>query len=279
MALDQEIAQQQHVTKNGTSLRPADGPSKKWLARHFPPYRHSEGIGHQPKRFRVTPKHFTGFQSSTLAKSASRLGHGQAVICGCTLFVILLWFTMFTTLLLFHQWSALLGTVPASDTNLNSSSMCQQSRPGRPDANPSFGRIHEASSGPYFTSSATTHVQHEQLPRHRLQISLVKALKKAPQLRESHTLTSTLTRIRVVFQFTLAILHQKNSTGKTKRGSRRRNGFLEFTLAILHQKTFRLFKALRSASSMGDSEHEPVSSGYELWTHTPPAAARSLLVQ
>ena len=209
MALEQEIAQQERVTKNGASLRPADGPSEKWLARHFPPYRHSEGIGQQPKRSRVTPKHFTGFQSSTLAKSASRLGHGQAVICGCTLFVTLLWFTMFTTLLLFHQWSALLGTVPASDTNLNSSSMCQQSRPGRPDANPSFGRIHEASSGPYFTSSATTHVQHEQLPRHRLQISLVKALKKAPQLRESHTLTPTLTRIRVVLQFTLAILHQK----------------------------------------------------------------------
>ena len=52
-----------------------------------------------------------------------------------------------------------------------------------------------------------------------------------------------------------------------------------FTPAILHHETFRHFRALRTASSTGDSEHEPMSSGHELWAHTSLAAARSLTCQ
>ena len=132
---------------------------------------------------------------------------------------------MITTLLLTHHWSDPLGTNnPVPDNNSNLALICQQIRPGWPDANPSFGRIHEVSSDPYFTSSATTYVQPEQPPWHQPQISLVKALKEALQLRESHTLTPAPSGIRGGFQFTPEILHQKNSTEKTKRGIRRKNG-------------------------------------------------------
>jgi hypothetical protein len=122
---EQEIAQQERVTKNGTNLRPADGPSTEWLARHFPPYRHSEGIGQQLGRLCVTPTSPPGLKPPALARSVRRLGQGHAITSGCALFVALLWFTlMTTTLLLTHESSALLGTnISVPDANFQPQSL------------------------------------------------------------------------------------------------------------------------------------------------------------
>jgi hypothetical protein len=158
MALEQEIAQQERVMKIGTNPRLADGPSTEWLARHFPPYRHSEGIGQQLGRFCVTHTSPPGLKSPALARSVRRLGQGHAITFGCALFVALRWFTlMTTTLTLIHQWSALLGTnISGPDTTLNLTSNRQHLRLGRRGANSS------SANASYTTRSAT------RLPRHRI---------------------------------------------------------------------------------------------------------------
>jgi hypothetical protein len=155
---------------------------------------------------------------------------------------------MFTTLLLFHQWSAPLGTVPVPDTKLNSTLHASPTVAiGHRRCSPFF-ELHNFGSGTPLTSVGTTPLQ---------------LLAQRGQL--GYTFTD---KIRQIFDI---VLFRHAEHAKTLlRG---------FTLAILHQKTLLLFRALRSTSSMEDSEHEPMSSGYELWSHFPLAAARSLFGQ
>jgi len=119
MALEQESAQHERLTMIGTDLRPTDGPSTEWLARLFPPYRHSEGIGQQLGRFCVTLSSPPSLKSPALARSASRLRQGRAILLWLPAPSALLWSTlMITTLLLTHHWSDPLGTNnPVPDTN------------------------------------------------------------------------------------------------------------------------------------------------------------------
>jgi hypothetical protein len=249
MALEQESAQQERVTKNGTSLRPADGPSEKWLARHFPPYRHSEGIGQQLGRFCVTLSSPPSLKSPALARSASRLRQGHTLPLWLPAPSALLWFTlMITTLLLTHHWSAPLGNNSVPDTKLNSTLHASPTVAiGHRRCSPFF-ELHNFGSGTPLTSVGTT-------PRQLL----------AQRGQLAHTFTA---KIRQIFD---VVLFRHAEHAKT---------FLRgFTPAILHHETFRHFRALRTASSTGDSEHEPMSSGHELWAHTSLAAARSLTCQ
>ena len=249
MALEQEIARQERVTKTGANLRPSDGPSAEWLARHFPPYRHAEGIGHQLGRFCISPTSPPSLKSPALARSASRLRQGHTLPLWLPAPSALLWFNlMITTLLLTHHWSAPLGNNSVPDTKLNSTLHASPTVAiGHRRCSPFF-ELHNFGSGTPLTSVGTTPLQ---------------LLAQRGQL--GHTFTA---KIRQIFD---VVLFRHAEHAKT---------FLRgFTPAILHHETFRHFRALRTASSTGDSEHEPMSSGHELWAHTSLAAARSLTCQ
>ena len=207
MALEQEIAQQERVTKNGTSLRPADGPSEKWLARHFPPYRHSEGIGQQLGSFCATLQSFTGLKSPALARSVSRLRQGHV------LFIALLWFTLMnkmnTLLLLTHRWSVLLGTnISVSDAQPQSLLYALPTVAiGHRRCSPFF-ELHNSGPEAPLTSVGTTSRQLPAQPGHLAHILVVKVLHVVPFRHDEHA-TPFLLGLRGILEFTLAMLHQK----------------------------------------------------------------------
>ena len=140
-ALEQEIAQLRTATNICTNLRPVDGPSREWLARHFPSYRHSEGIDQLPGRFCITLTSIPlGPSSSAAARKLRRYGWASAITSG---YALIACFTLITTtttaLLLIHQWSVPLDTNnPVPDTKLNLTSNRQQLRLGLPVVDPSF---------------------------------------------------------------------------------------------------------------------------------------------
>jgi len=247
MALEQEIAQQERVTKTGANLRPADGPSAEWLARHFPPYRHAEGIGHQLGRFCISPTSPPSLKSPALARSASRFRKGHTLPLWLPAPSALLWsILMITTLLLTHHWSAPLGNNSVPDTKLNSTLHASPTVAiGHRRCSPFF-ELHNFGSGTALTSVGTTPLQLLAQRGQLAHISAVKGFYAVPLRHAEHLL----------------------------RGIR---GISEFAPAILHQKTFRLFRALRFGLEMGNLDSGP--SGLDSWlpnsTDAPSAAARS----
>ena len=238
------------LTLSSNSL--ADGPSSNWLFRHFPWYRLEEDAEQLQTLASsvISPSascgtYHTPAQTSRTKKRASAITIGYALLT-VTLEITLVHANQNFQLRQSAHRCRLFNIQPQSPRYASPTVAIGHRR-----CSPFF-ELHNSGPEAPLTSVGTTSRQLPAQPGHLAHILVVKVLHVVPFRHDEHA-TPFLLGLR---------------------------GILEFTLAILHQKTFlELFRALRSASSMGDSEHEPVSSGYELWTHTPPAAARSLLGQ
>ena len=233
----------------------AEGPSSSWLSRHFPWYRLEEDA-EQLQSLAISSLFpttacghvHTPAQTSRTGKRASAITIGYALLTATLLIPLV------------HANQIFQLRQPAHRCRLSD---FQPQSPLYAPPNvaighrrcPSFRRIHDASPGPYFTSTATTFLQPEQHSRHQLQILVVEALMAVPQPRGCHTLTTVVSGIREIS---------------------------DFTLAILHQKTFGLFRALRELwnSAGGEDTAVPPTMGAHCRTSThSTAAARSLLGQ
>ena len=237
------------------SKSPADGPSSSWLSRHFPWYQLEEEA-EQLQTLAISSLFpttacghvHTPAQTSRTGKRASAITIGYALLTATLLIPLV------------HANQICQLRQPAHRCRL--SDFQPQSPLYAPPIVaighhrcPSFRRIHDASPGPYFTSTATTFLQPEQHSRHQLQIFVVDALMAVPQPHGCHTSTTVVSGIREIS---------------------------DFTPAILHQKIFGLFRALRellnSAGRRDTAMLLPQGAHCRTSTH-PLAAARSLLGQ
>ena len=206
------------------SKSPADGPSSSWLSRHFPWYQLEEEA-EQPQTLAIsslTPSascgtYHTPAQTSRTGKRASAITIGYALLTA-TLLISLV-----------HANQIFQLRQPAHRCRLSD---FQPQSPLYAPPNvaighhrcPSFRRIHDASPGPYFTSTATTFLQPEQHSRHQLQILVVEALMAVPQPHGCHTLTTVVSGIREISDLLMNILMQ---FGQVLKFGRRENKNLD----------------------------------------------------